>query len=522
MGLEGAKMKSLKQNGLYAPHYNEIGLSVMVKKEKVNLSNVGEQMAIQFVRKLDTDYVKDPLFVTNFLIDFSKEIGKKDLKLEDINWKEIQKYIEDVKSKTDAMTKEEKKQVLTLKKSLREKLKEIYGYATLDGEKVEVANWIAEPASIFMSRGANPNRGKWKRAILKSDIILNTSDGTGLEGWKEIAWEPSSMWVAKWISPLDGKEKYVWVSASSKLRQDKDMKKWEKAETLEQKMPELGSFILDNLTSKGIERRKLATAVYLIRYLGIRVGDEKIEGERGTVGCTTLRSKNLSIIGNNLKIDFIGKDCVRFTNDIGLPEKVLVNLKDLISKAGEGYVFDGLNSNSISKFLQEKIPHISAKTFRTFLASETFKDSRKIYTATIEGKGEAIGRLRFKFINLDVAKKLNHKRKLPKNWKEMIVRKEERVKKLLEKYDTFVREFKLHSDEKLQEKMSKAYDAWSSAQQDLEFSKASADFNLGTSLGAYISPKLVVSYCKEEKVPIEKVYSTVLLSKYKWSIGKEL
>lgn len=477
------------------------------------------------MRKFDTDYMKDPVFISNFLIDFKKELGVINLKLEDIDWSEIQKHIELVKTKTEGMSKEEKKQVLVLKKSLREKLKETYGYATLDGEKVEVAGWIAEPASIFMSRGANPNRGKWKRAILKSDIVLNTSDSTGLEGWKKIVWEPSSMWVAKWISPLDDKEKYVWVSASSKLRQDKDMKKWEKAETLEEKMPELTTFILDNLTSKDMERRKLATAVYLIRYLGIRIGDEKIEGERGTVGCTTLRSKNLSIIGNNLKIDFIGKDCVRFTNDILLPEKVLINLKNLISKAGEGYVFEGLNSSNISSFLQEKIPHISAKTFRTFLASETFKKSRKIYAVLIEGKGEAKGRLRFKFINLEVAKKLNHKRKLPKNWKEMILRKEERAKKLSGKYDALIEEYKItpdRQDGKLNEKLNRAYDAWNNAQQDLEFSKTSADFNLGTSLGAYISPKLVVSFCKEEDVPIEKVYSTVLLSKYKWSIGKEL
>ena len=41
-------------------------------------------------------------------------------------------------------------------------MKEKFGKAIMDGNEVEVANYMAEPPGIFIGRGEHPLRGKWK------------------------------------------------------------------------------------------------------------------------------------------------------------------------------------------------------------------------------------------------------------------------------------------------------------------------------------------------------------------------
>ncbi len=71
------------------------------------------------------------------------------------------------------MTSEEKKADLERRKAERERMKQLYGYATVDGEAMELANYTTEPSGIFMGRGQHPLRGRWKHGALEKDIILN-------------------------------------------------------------------------------------------------------------------------------------------------------------------------------------------------------------------------------------------------------------------------------------------------------------------------------------------------------------
>lgn len=93
------------------------------------------------------------------------------------------------------------------RKNRRETLREKYGYATVDGRKLEIANWTAEPSCIFAGRGDHPKRGKWKQGPAEENIVLNLSDPASIpEGkWKEVVWEPEKMYIAKWEDKLSGK-----------------------------------------------------------------------------------------------------------------------------------------------------------------------------------------------------------------------------------------------------------------------------------------------------------------------------
>ena len=61
------------------------------------------------------------------------------------------------------------------------------------------------------------------------------------------------------------------------------------------------------------KNRQLATALYFIDNLALRVGGSKdTKEEADTVGVTSLRVEHIENLDNNqIKLDFLGKDSVR-------------------------------------------------------------------------------------------------------------------------------------------------------------------------------------------------------------------
>ncbi|MEM3872532.1 MAG: hypothetical protein QXE05_08230 [Nitrososphaeria archaeon] len=517
-------MWQLIHHGVYVPEYSPVGLNIKFNGKRILLDAEAEQMALAFVKKFNTPYINDEVFVNNFLEDFCKKVGiDKVCKKEEIDWSEIEEYIEKEKKMKEKMSREEKRRLSEERKRLREMLKERYGYAIVDGKKVELQNWTVEPAGIFMSKGKNPVRGRWKKAVKRSDIILNLSEKPkDLEdGWKAIVWKSDCMWIACWRNPINGKMKYVWFSPKSSLRQEKEKSKWDKAIELEKKIKEIERHIHKNLTAKDIVRRKVATVVYLIKETGIRVGDERIAGETGTIGCTTLKVENLKVEGNTLILDFVGKDYVHWHREITLPKRVLKNVMKFINDTEDGLVFDGINSSKVSKFLQEIVPEVSAKTFRTMIAGQTFKKTLKETTGKF-GKSEFEKLIRFKYINLAIAKRLNHKRKLPEKFDEKVKKKELKVKEKKEKIEVIKKKIIEASEKRrkrLMERLEKAENEYRKAFLELQIYKDTAEWNLNTSLTSYIDPRLVVEYARKNKLPIEKIYSKSLREKFSWAIS---
>ncbi|MBS7625938.1 DNA topoisomerase I, partial [Candidatus Bathyarchaeota archaeon] len=170
-------MKQLIHNGvLIPPRYEAKGLHISVKGRRVRLTSEQEEMAVAFAKKMETDYVKDKVFVKNFFRDFSERLGLKEtLNLEDVDFSEITSLLEREKELKMNMSREEKKRQAEEKRALKEARRQQYGFAVVDGQRVEIANYMAEPSCIFMGRGKHPMRGRWKQGPEQSDIILNLS-----------------------------------------------------------------------------------------------------------------------------------------------------------------------------------------------------------------------------------------------------------------------------------------------------------------------------------------------------------
>ena len=72
-----------------------------------------------------------------------------------------------------------------------------------------------------------------------------------------------------------------------------------------------------DLTSKNSLERQLATAMWVIDRLALRVGNEKGEDEADTVGCCSLRVEHIELEPpSSIVFDFLGKDSMRYFNTV--------------------------------------------------------------------------------------------------------------------------------------------------------------------------------------------------------------
>lgn len=500
-------MKQLIHSGVIVPKYEPHGFHIGFGGRTVALTPLQEEMALAWVKKLSTDYVKDPVFVQNFFRDFSKAMGLNEARQEDFDFSEIIQFVEAEKAKKASMTREEKKRLTQERKALREANKEKYGYATVDGERVELGNYTVEPACIFMGRGKHPLRGRWKHGAKESDITLNLSPDapTPPGDWKERVWEPDCMWVARWDDPLRGREKYIWLSDSSFVKQRREIEKFDKARELEGDLKKIRDHIDKNLSDSDPLRRKIATVWYLIDHLKFRVGDEKDEDEADTVGATTLRPEHIQFIDNgNVVFHFLGKDSVEWNIETSLPKVVVANLRKFIGSANSS-VFSGVNSSNAKAFLEEVAKGFSPKVFRTYHATKAVSDT----LSRSEVKADDplyVKKFEATMANLEAAKECNHKRTLPKNWEQSLARMEERLRALRGKEEA-------GKTGKHRERMLERV---KELEMRIQLRKETRDYNLNTSLKSYIDPRVYYRWGRKVDFDWRDYYSKTLQKKFAW------
>ncbi len=531
-------LKSLKHNGIYVPEYVSQGFHVKIEGQLIKLIAKSEQMAIAWVRKRQSAASPpDKVFMRNFMREFLEQLKLENpsltflagfasaylAKIEnysggdfsnpnaavhaDIDFSEVSNYVDSEKNKKLALSPEEKKRLAAERKVKREELKTKFAVAEVDGQKLEVANWTAEPSCLFAGRGDHPQRGKWKEGPTKEDITLNLSpDAPKPEGWKT-TWEANKMYVAKWQDKLTGKIKYVWFSDSAFLKQNREKEKFKKAETLGKQIGKIEEHILKNLEAADESRRKVATVCWLILNPNMRVGDEKDPDEADTVGAITLRKEHITVQGDTLHFDFLGKDSVRWVKEVKAPQQVIDNINYFAQHSKE-YLFEGIDSKKVSRFLSEKMPGLTAKVFRTWRCTKTVTeelaksgvkkddpDYQKLYAA--------------KMANLKVAEVANHKRKIPPTFQDRLAKKEARLKELEAQLVQKKAEGK--KTESLQTRIAKA-------KIDIDLTKRTEEYNLGTSLKSYIDPTAYVKWAKKVKFDLEKFYPTTLRKKFSWAL----
>ena len=523
-------MKNLKHNGIFVPPYDYKGFSVKIQGQTVKLMPKSEQMTVAWIRKtLSTVSPPDNLFKKNFMKEFLGQLKKETPSAtfldsfaskylanidnspieEEIGFTQVKNFIEQEKAKKESLSKEVRKQQAEERKVKRLEFKEKFGYAEVDGQKLEVANWTAEPSCLFAGRGDHPQRGKWKDGPSEEDIILNLPPEVPMPAgsWKGIVWEPNRMYVAKWEDKLTGKIKYVWFSDATFLKQNREKEKFQKAETLGKQIGTIEKHIIKNLDDKDDGRRKVATVSWLILVPNMRVGDEKDPDEADTVGAITLRKEHIKIEVDTIQFDFLGKDSVRWIKNVKAPPAVIRNIQHY-SETSKEYLFEGVDSKKVSRFLSEKMPKLTAKVFRTWRCTKTVKEELKKSGVT-KNDPDYKKKYAAKMANFKVAEVANHKRKIPPTFDERVAKKEEKLKSLQQQLKTKKAESK--KTETLETRIERA-------KLDIKLTKLTREYNLGTSLKSYIDPTVYVKWAKKVKFDVEKFYPTTLRNKFSWAL----
>jgi len=569
-------LTQLIHNGvLIPPPPQPTGLVLTVRGQPVPLTPKQEEMALAWAKKQGTDYVEDPVFVRNFLSDFSAELGiEPALTEQEIDFGPAIAIVEAERQAKAQLSKEERKARAAERKAQREALKAQYGYAIVDGERTELGTYMVEPSGIFMGRGKHPLRGRWKEGAQQRDVTLNLSpDAPQPPGeWAEIVWQPQDMWVARWKDKLSDKMKYIWLGDTASIRQAREAEKFDQANALQHELERVRARIQEELSHADPKRRMLATASYLIDVLGLRVGDEKDPDEADTVGATTLRPEHVTLHEDGrATFRFLGKDSVRWNKTIELPERVYENLAQLLDDArppngsdnGKRHptrvkpqIFPDIRSQDVNAFLSELQEGLTAKVFRTHHATHIVR--QHLAQAEVQaGDPEYLKWQTANMANLQAAMFCNHTKKAPASWPKTRQRYEERqqrARERVEKYRAQVREYQdklvalreeakekiaaaktpkqrerkegsyARKVERAERRITTAQERLHRAQVALGKLKAKAlvagkkrTWNTNTSLKSYVDPRVFYRWGQRVEYDVlDKYYSTTLRRKFSW------
>src|ERR671914_2032152 len=534
--MANVKWTTLEHKGVaFPPEYQSRGIGIIIRGERFILNHDQEELIYAWAKKKNTHYIQDPIFQSNFLIDLRALLPEKFQSVDfinDIDFSEALRLVDHENAMKEAeiqriksLPKDEKKKISLQKKEERERLKAIYGRAIVDGVEVEIANWLVEPPGLFMGRGQHPLRGKWKPRVRAQDVILNLGEEAAVpEGpWQKIIHDHSSTWLASWIETLTGKRKYVWLHDSSLIRQENDKAKYDKAKKLAEREGKVHREVIRRMM-KG--DGKVATVAYLILKLAMRVGDEKDPEEADTVGASTLRVEHIAFPQINdtpvIEFNFLGKDSVPWQKRLEVNSEetraLYKNLKKFMQgKKPSDPIFDGINSRKVNAFLQQIMPGLTAKVFRTCIATRVVQ--RQLSKAKVDKNSlEAEKIYAAKKANLEAAVTCNHKKGIdPKNpaarkalekFEESITKKNEAIAKI--KADIATRNWKTElQKERLEEKIERL-------QMQVTLQQETRDYNLGTSLRNYIDPRIMKAWLNYVELDWTKIYTSTLQRKFKW------
>jgi len=573
--------KRLIHNGILVPQVSlPEHLELTVRGERRVLTPRQIEMALAWARKQGTPYVEDAVFVRNFMRDFSAALGiEPPLAADEVDWSPALAIVEAERLAKERLTPEERKARAAERKAQRERLKEQYGYAILDDERVELANYIAEPSSIYMGRGKHPLRGRWKEGPQQSDITLNLSPDAPIPpgDWAGVVWQPDALWVACWRDKLSGKIKYVWLSDTAAVKQEREAAKFDKALELDQNLDRVRAHIERGLVDPDPRRRMVATACYLIDALCLRVGDEKDPDEADTVGATTLRPEHVTLHPDgSAEFRFLGKDSVLWHKRIPLPPVVWQNLAELVREArppnstnndkrhptrNKPQIFPGIDSGDVNAYLSEALPGLTAKVFRTHHATQTVRES--LLASEVEAgdpeykKWGAVAQA-----NLQAAMLCNHYKTAPANWqarrqraaerqrskKERVAQYRAQVRQAQDALAALQRELREKKEaartkaqrervqaryakrlekarkkvEAAQSKLQRAKEALEKAETKDTIAAKTRTWNLGTSLKSYIDPRVLHQWGQQVDYDVlERYYPKALQRKFAWARGEE-
>ncbi|KAI2489568.1 DNA Topoisomerase I (eukaryota) [Fragilaria crotonensis] len=339
------------------------------------------------------------IFIKNFFADFKELLGKKHV-IKDFSkcdFEPIRRHLNEQKMIRKAITDDERK----ANKSDRDRVLFQYGFSIVDGHLERVGNYNMEPPGTFRGRGEHPKMGKLKSRVIPEQVQLNMSECAAVphcpvpgHAWGEVRHDPQVQWLAQWKENINNQVKYMQLAAQSSFKGKSDRKKYNKAALLCENIVKIRAATRKSLKSKDMEERQLATAVWVIDRLALRVGGEKdTDEEADTVGCCSLRVEHMHFDPNEeggdnheIELEFLGKDSMLYKQTIdfgseiynennGMGKQVWENFKRFCKgKKNSEEIFDKINPTMLNQHLKQFMDGLTAKVFRTYNASKTLQD----------------------------------------------------------------------------------------------------------------------------------------------------
>lgn len=509
---------------------------------------------------LGEDYKKDKMYTINARPTIKRWANPE---LKNLEFpKDYLKVMEQMTADREAVKEAKKlantKEAREIKKAENDKLKEEYGFADVDGVKQPLGGFMLEPEGWYIGRGQSPIRGCWKYKIEPEDVTINyigdknnTPQAPSGHKWKEVV-SNKNAFVATYYDIRLGENvvtlhKKFGFGALSTVKQDADIHKYEKARQLTKDWSKIEKWIDDGVAAGKQE----ALVAWLILRTGIRVGgDHASVFENGTVGASTLLVENATVNNNVLKLVFIGKDSVKYTNEFEVPQEIAdAIMKCQQNKNPKDKLFDKANAGTVNGFLQECIPYCTAKLFRTAYGTKLLAETlQQFYAEGKIAKGMPEWKIRSMYDKacLVVSTKLNHQRNVAKNFSTQMDKTDENIKKAklsakerkekaTEQLKKIAKDIKtakqVYSGEQLNEKLAslkskkdkiaerieKSELRIEKLEENKELKKATKNIALGTAKGAYSSPTIAYSFVKDLGVDVGIIYNKTLQSKFAWA-----
>lgn len=437
------KWENLEHNGvLFPPEYEPLPKNVKLYYDgkPVTLPKEAEEVAGFFGALLESDHAKNPTFQKNFFRDFKEVLqesgGCPDADIQEFykcDFSKIFQHFDKLREEKKALPPKEKKKIKEEKEASEEK----YKFCLLNGRKEQVGNFRIEPPGLFRGRGAHPKTGTLKRRVYPESITLNLGKDAPIppppagHQWGDIKHDNTVTWLAMWKENIMGSVKYVRFSQNSSFKGMSDFKKFEKARELKKHVDKIRNDYRSKLKSSLMIDRQIATATYLIDVFALRAGGEKRDDEADTVGCCSLRFEHIFLKPPSTVIfDFLGKDSIRFYQEVQVDTQVFKNLKIFKKdpkKPGDD-LFDRLDPSILNKYFQEFMPGLTAKVFRTYNASKTMQDQIDLIPneGTVNEKVVA-----FNAANREVAILCNHQRTIPKAHQAGVQKINEKIEEMI-------------------------------------------------------------------------------------------
>lgn len=400
-----------------------------------------------------------------------------------------------------------------------------YCWATIDGRRERVGNYRVEPPGLFRGRGEHPKMGRIKKRIMPEDIIINIGKSSKVpepspgHKWKQVIHNDTVTWLCGWNDTINTKDwKYVQFGATSSIKAESDIQKYEKARKLKLAVDAIRRDYFKKMKSGSILEQQLAVTTYLVDKLALRAGGEKDDDLADTVGVCTLRVGHVDFLPpTTIKFDFLGKDSIRYLQEHEVDPLVFHALQRFCKgKKKDQDIFDHIDPTKVNKHLQTLMPGLTIKVFRTYNASYTLnkllKETTPAGSATVPMKKAA-----YDAANKEVAVLCNHQKGVSKAHDAQMEKLQDK-KKTIEKEISALRKEK---KEKNKAKITTLKERLSKLELQMKMKDELKTVSLGTSKINYMDPRITIAWCKQNDVPPPTVYTKALVEKFNWAMEVE-